>query len=157
MEGTAWTWPGECWPCMAACAPFSVAAPRVVLWEPGFSLTCRAHVVLPSSSSCRLERRPQAQSVSHSECFFLTLQTAEMPWEQARLKRPRPKILAELTEKAVYFRFILNLGCLIIQHISGASGSHFVSGKGNMLKNKASAEGSGVKRRRRFLTRLFST
>lgn len=71
--------------------------------------------------------------------------------EQARLVRPHPEVFAELMEKAVYFWFILNLGCLMIQHVSGAPGSPFVSGKGYILKNEASAEGSGLERWRRSL------
>lgn len=43
----------------------------------------------------------------------------------ARLMRPNPKVFVELTGKG--FGFILNLGCHMIQHASGAPGSHFAS------------------------------
>lgn len=39
----------------------------------------------------------------------------------------------------------------MIEHKSGASGSHFASMKDNLLKNEASAEGSRMKRWRKFL------
>lgn len=147
---------GECWPRMAARTPFSITVPLVVLWEPGFFYLRNSPGVTVLSQRQGGAKAPGPVS-QQPECFFLTRQTPEMAREQARLKRPHPKILAELTEKAVYFWFILNLGRLMIQHISGASGRHFISGKGNMLKNKASAEGSRLKRWRRFLVRLFGT
>lgn len=65
-----------CWSYMAVCVPFSVAAPQVFPWEPGFFLTCRIQVVLTSSPAAGGGRAP-AQSASHSECYFLLLQTRD--------------------------------------------------------------------------------
>lgn len=154
MEGTAWTLHGECWPCRQRALLFGSSTSSCPLGT-RFLLNLqnsRGVTIIFLAAGWRQAPGPVSQPFRP----FLTLQTPEMAWEQTRLVRPHPKIFAELMEKAVHFWFILNLSCLMIQHVSGASGSHFVSGKSNMLKNEASAEGSGLKRWRRFLIRVFS-